>query len=106
MMRTGSQIHARFKGDHSAEYQCFEASSKLPLASISASRAARKILAATRRGQSALIMPWTARLIIVANALFPSLTGYVMKLVNRSLPSAINRSGDEAQSGAEIRAAK
>jgi hypothetical protein len=51
-------------------------------------------------------MPWTARLIIAANAVFPSLTGYVMKMVNRGLPSAINRSGDEAQPGAEIRRGK
>ena len=106
MMRTGSHVHAKFKGDHSAEYKLFELSTKLPLGSISARRAARKILAATRRGQSALIMPWTAHLIIAANALFPSLTGYVMKIVNRCLPSAVNRSGDEAQSGAEIRRAK
>lgn len=106
MMRTGSHIDAKFKGDHSAEYKWFELSSKLPLGSISARGAARKILAATRRGQSALIMPWTAHLIIAANGLFPSLTGYAMKIVNRCLPSAINRSGDEAQSGAQIRRAE
>jgi short-subunit dehydrogenase len=106
MMRTGSHVHAKFKGDQSAEYKWFELSSKLPLASISARRAARKILAATRRGQSALIMPWTARWILAANAVFPSLTGYVMKIVSRCLPSATNRSGDEAQSGAEIRRVK
>ena len=106
MMRTGSHVHAKFKGDHTAEHKWFELSTKLPLGSISARRAARKILAATRRGQSALIMPWTARLIIAANAVFPSLTGYVMKMVNRGLPSAINRSGDEAQPGAEIRRGK
>jgi NAD(P)-dependent dehydrogenase (short-subunit alcohol dehydrogenase family) len=106
MMRTKSEIHARFKGDHSAEYEWFEFSAKLPFASISAKRAARKILAAARRGQSALIMPWTAYLITAANALFPSLTGYVMKIVNRSLPSETNQSGDEARSGAEIRRAK
>lgn len=106
MMRTGSHVHAKFKGDHAAEYKWFELSTKLPLASISARRAARKILAATRRGQSALIMPWTARLIIAANAVFPSLTGYVMKMVNRGLPSAINRSADDAQAGAEIRLPK
>lgn len=106
MMRTGSQVHASFKGDHSAEHEWFELSSKLPLTSISARRAARKILAATRRGQSALIMPWTAYLVIAANALFPSLTGYVMKMVNSCLPSETNRSGDEPRSGAGIRRAK
>jgi NAD(P)-dependent dehydrogenase (short-subunit alcohol dehydrogenase family) len=103
MMRTGSQIHAEFKGDHAAEYKWFEMSSKLPLASISAERAARKIVAACRRGQPALIMPWPTYFIIAANALFPNLTGYVMKIVNRCLPSRVGQSGDEARSGAEIK---
>ena len=105
-MRTGSQVHARFKGDHSAEYRWFELSSKLPLASISAQRAARRILAATRRGQAALVMPRPAYFIIAGNALFPSLTGYIMKLVNRCLPARINQSGVEARPGAEVRRAK
>jgi NAD(P)-dependent dehydrogenase (short-subunit alcohol dehydrogenase family) len=106
MMRTGSQVHANFKGDHSAEYKWFEMSSRLPLASISAERAARKILAACRRGKPALVMPWIAYFIIAANALFPNLTGYLMKIVNRYLPPRVNQSGDEARSGAEVRGKK
>src|ERR1700736_6832227 len=106
MMRTGSQVHANFKGDDAAEYKWFETSSKLPLASISAERAARKILAACRRGKSALVVPWTAYLIIAANALFPNLTGSVMKIVNRCLPPRVSKSGDEARSGAEVRGKK
>jgi short-subunit dehydrogenase len=106
MMRTGSQVHANFKGDHSAEYKWFEMSSRLPLASISAERAARKILAACRRGKPALVMPWAAYFIIAANALFPNLTGYLMKIVNRYLPPRVNQSGDEARSGAEVRGKK
>ena len=42
MMGTGSQIHASFKGDTSAEYNWFESSTRLPFASMSAERAARK----------------------------------------------------------------
>ena len=103
MMRTGSQIHVKFKGDHAAEYKWFDLSSKLPFASISAERAARKILAASRRGQPALVMPLTAYFIIAANAAFPNLTGYVMKLVNALLPSRVGPSGDEARSGSEVR---
>jgi NAD(P)-dependent dehydrogenase (short-subunit alcohol dehydrogenase family) len=91
MMRTGSQIHANFKGDHAAEYKWFEMSSRLPLASISAERAAQKIL---------------AYLIIAANALFPNLIGRVMKIVNKCLPPPVSKSGDEARSGAEVRGKK
>jgi short-subunit dehydrogenase len=103
MMRTGSQVHARFKGDHEAELRWFERSSKLPFASISAERAARKIVAACRRGRPALIMPWPAYFIAAGNALFPNLTGYVMKMVNAFLPEPTNQNGDVARSGAEIR---
>jgi NAD(P)-dependent dehydrogenase (short-subunit alcohol dehydrogenase family) len=102
MMRTGSQVHARFKGDHSAEYKWFELSSKLPLASISAERAARKILHACRRGRPAVVMPSSAYFVIAANALFPNLTGHLMKIVNRCLPPTVSKSGDEARSGAEV----
>jgi NAD(P)-dependent dehydrogenase (short-subunit alcohol dehydrogenase family) len=103
MMRTGSQIHAKFKGDHSAEYKWFELSSRLPFASISAERAARKILSACRRGSPSLVMPWTARFIIAANAIFPNLTGHLMKLVNKFLPSPVNQDGDQMRTGAEVR---
>lgn len=103
MMRTGSQIHANFKGDHSAEYDWFELSTRLPFASISAERAARKIVAACRRGSPALMMPWTTYFIIAANAIFPNSIGYLMKIVNKFLPSPLSRDGDQTRTGADIR---
>src|SRR5205807_277380 len=103
LMRTGSHVHATFKGDHAAEYRWFDWSRKIPFASISAERAARKILSACRRGKPALIMPLSAYLIIAANALFPNLTARVMKMFNRSLPPRVSQSGHEAKSGAEVR---
>src|SRR5262249_59696441 len=48
LMRTGSHIHAKFKGNHAAEYRWFDWSRKIPLASISIERAARKISDACR----------------------------------------------------------
>ena len=103
MMRTGSQVHATFKGDHSAEYRWFELSSRLPFASISVERAARKILAACRRGSPALVMPWSAYFMIKANAVFPNTTGHLMKIVNRFLPSPVSQDGDQLRTGAEVR---
>jgi short-subunit dehydrogenase len=99
MMRTGSQGHANFKGDHASEYKWFAASSALPLASISAEHAARRILAACVRGKPALIMPISARALILANALFPNLFGHVMKIVNAYLPPAVGPSGDHSRAG-------
>src|SRR5437867_1853060 len=100
MMRTGSQVHATFKGNHSAEYKWFDLSSKLPFASISVERAARKILSAC--GKPNLVMPFSAYFIIAVNALFPNLTARVVKIVNRSMPPRVSKSGDEARSGAEV----
>ena len=102
MMRTGSQGHAKFKGDHAGEYRWFAASSALPFASISAEHAARKILAACIRGKPALMMPIPARALILANALFPNLFGHAMKIVNAYLPSAVGPSGSDSRAGSDF----
>lgn len=103
MMRTGSQVNAKFKGDHGAEYTWFALSTALPLAAVEADRAAAKIVAACRRGQASLIIGLSARVAIIGNALFPSLTGEVMKLVTRMLPGPVGVEGDESKSGHEAR---
>ncbi len=102
MMRTGSHVHARFRGRHNFEYAWFAAAAGAPLISMNADRAARKILAACRRGQPSLILTFAARLQIVAGALFPNLTGYAMKLVNRFLPGANKGAGCQSRTGEEL----
>jgi len=104
VMRTGSHVNATFKGNHGAEFTWFSLSATLPLAAVDADRAAKQIVEACRRGQSSLIIGWPARVAIAANALFPSLTGEVMKLVNRLLPNAVGVEGDELMKGDEARA--
>jgi short-subunit dehydrogenase len=106
MMRTGSDVHAKFKGDHAAEFRWFNLANNLPFASISVERAARKILNACRRGKPNLVMPVTAYFIIAANAVFPNLMARLMQMVNRSLPTQVSESGNEARAGAEIRPRK
>jgi short-subunit dehydrogenase len=102
IMRTGSHIHATFKGDHRAEYQWFDRSRKIPFASISAERAARKVLKACARGKPVLVIPFTAYLIIAANAVFPNLMARIMKMFNRSLPPQVSQSGDEPTTGGQL----
>lgn len=103
MMRTGSHVNAKFKGRREAEFAWFSASAGMPLISMNAERAARKILAACRRGQPSLTLTFAARGLISANALFPNLTGHAMKLVNRFLPGSTSAQGDEARAGGQIR---
>src|SRR6266567_6079278 len=103
MMRTGSHVNAKFKGKHDVEFAWFAASAGAPLISMNANRAARKILAACRRGQPALTLTFAARGAILGNALFPNFTGYAMKIVNRLLPGAANDEGKESRAGSETR---
>jgi NAD(P)-dependent dehydrogenase (short-subunit alcohol dehydrogenase family) len=106
MMRTGSHVNAKFKGKHDDEFAWFAASAGAPLISMNANRAARKILAACRRGQPSLTLTFAARAAILGNALFPNLTGYVMKLVNRFLPEAGDEGGNQLRAGSQLRRLK
>jgi len=103
MMRTGSHVNARFKGKHDAEFAWFAASAGAPLISMSAERAARKILAACRRGQSSLTLTFAARTAILGNALFPNVTGYMMKLINGLLPGAGKDEANQSRAGSQLR---
>jgi NAD(P)-dependent dehydrogenase (short-subunit alcohol dehydrogenase family) len=102
MMRTGSHVNAKFKGKHDDEFAWFAASAGAPLISMNADRAARKILAACRRGQPSLTLTFAARFAIVANALFPNLTGYMMKFVNRFLPETGGEEGNRSRAGGQL----
>src|SRR4029450_2795677 len=102
MMRTGSHVNAKFKGKHDMEFTWFAASAGAPLISMNADRAARKILAACRRGQPSLTLTFAARGAILGNALFPSLTSYVMRLVNRFLPKPSGEEGNQSRAGSQL----
>jgi NAD(P)-dependent dehydrogenase (short-subunit alcohol dehydrogenase family) len=103
MMRTGSHVNAKFKGKHDVEFAWFAASAGAPLISMNADRAARKILAACRRGQPSLTLTFAARGAILGNALFPNLTGYLMKVVNRFLPGTGDEGGNQPLAGSHVR---
>jgi NAD(P)-dependent dehydrogenase (short-subunit alcohol dehydrogenase family) len=106
LMRTGSHVNAKFKGNHSAEYAWFSVAASLPVGSISDERAAAKIIDACRAGRPALTMPLPARIGVAGNALFPNLTGHAMKLANRFLPRPTNATGNQLRSGWESRGPK
>src|SRR5207248_9546667 len=103
MMRTGSHVNAKFKGKHDSEFAWFAASAGAPLISMNAERAARKILAACRRGQPSLTLTFAARTAILGNALFPNITGYMMKLINGFLPGAGKDEANQSRAGSELR---
>jgi short-subunit dehydrogenase len=86
LMRTGSPPNAYFKGHHWAEYTWFSLGDSLPLFSMSAESAARRIITALRRGEAEVILTLQANVAARLNALFPSLASDLMGLVNRLLP--------------------
>jgi NAD(P)-dependent dehydrogenase (short-subunit alcohol dehydrogenase family) len=88
LMRTGSPRHALFKGRHRTEYAWFSISDSLPLVSMDASRAARQIVDALRRGEARRVLGLPAKLGATAHALFPGIATELLSLVNRALPKA------------------
>lgn len=86
LMRTGSPPRAWFKGQHRAEYAWFSISDALPLLSMSAERAARKVLDACKCGDAEVVLTLPAKLGVLIHDLFPGLTVDVLGLVNRLLP--------------------
>lgn len=99
LMRTGSPINASFKGDASAEYAWFSVADSLPGVSVSGARAARAIVAASRRGDPLLVVGMPAKLAALLNGLFPSLVIRASELVTRALPQGTDT---EAHSGRSI----
>ncbi|MCL4854765.1 MAG: hypothetical protein KJZ78_25675, partial [Bryobacteraceae bacterium] len=87
LMRTGSPRQAIMKGQHRLEYLWFSVSDSLPLVSMSADRAARKIVAACAQGDAEVILSVPAKLAARFHGLFPGLTARCLGLVNRLLPS-------------------
>jgi short-subunit dehydrogenase len=104
LMRTGSSRNALFKGKHRREYAWFAVSSSLPLLSVDAERAARRIIEACRRGTSRLVIGWHTRGAILLNELFPGTASSLTAIANRLLPAAAAdgtkglRSGSESES--------
>lgn len=86
LMRTGSVPNAYFKGQHKKEYAWFALSDAMPLLSISAESAARKIIRACQRGAARLIISPQAKAAVLLNELFPGATAELMAGINRLLP--------------------
>lgn len=86
LMRTGSPRQALVKGDREREYAWFAIADSLPILSMDAQRAARKMIAAMRRGESEVVIGAPAWVATRVRALFPELTAWVLARVNERLP--------------------
>ena len=103
LMRTGSHVAADFKGQHAKEYAWFSLGAASPLVSISAERAARAIVQATRRGLPERTLSVPAGLLTAFHGLLPGLTADLMGLVNRFVLPGPSGSTAPAKSGLEAK---
>jgi NAD(P)-dependent dehydrogenase (short-subunit alcohol dehydrogenase family) len=87
LMRTGSPRQASFKGNSRLEYAWFSIADSLPLLTLDAETAARRILRACRQGRAELVLSVPAKLAARATALAPELTAELLALVDRALPA-------------------
>jgi NAD(P)-dependent dehydrogenase (short-subunit alcohol dehydrogenase family) len=101
LMRTGSQVNAFFRGQHRKEYAWFAISGANPLLSTTAGHAAKKIIEACRYGRPRLIITFPARLLHLANALFPGLTAFATGLAARLLPGPVAPEVNPLKTGSE-----
>jgi NAD(P)-dependent dehydrogenase (short-subunit alcohol dehydrogenase family) len=99
LMRTGSPVNATFKGRHESEYAWFKVASSIPGLTISAERAARKILDAARHGDPDLTLTPQARIAAAANAVIPGVVARAMMLVDRLLPGPTSANGNRLRRG-------
>ncbi len=86
LMRTGSHVNAFFKGKQEAEYSWFSLGASLPVTSISAEGAARRIVRAVKRGETDVVLTPQAKLAAAVHGVVPGIVQDVLALVNRTLP--------------------
>ena len=88
LMRTGSFLHALVKGRRSAEATLFSVAASLPVLTIDAGRAARRIVQACERGERFVVLGAPAKALRLAAALAPNVTAAAMEAAARLLPGA------------------
>lgn len=88
LMRTGSYLQGRFKGDSAREFIWFALAANFPGITAPVERAARLVRHAVEAGQMSLTITWPAKVMARVDALFPEVHRHVMALANEwVLPS-------------------
>lgn len=99
LMRTGSHQRARFSGDAKAEYAWFAPAASMPLLSMDADRAARRIVTGVLAGRPMVVLTPLAWVGIRVRGLAPATTTRLMGWTGRLLPGQPSRGGRHAVEG-------
>jgi NAD(P)-dependent dehydrogenase (short-subunit alcohol dehydrogenase family) len=103
LMRTGSHLQARFRGNHQREFAWFALADALPLTSMDVERAARQIIQASRAKRARLTISSQAKLLTWLDALLPGVVAKTMAVTNRILPGPVGPEGNVERRGYESR---
>jgi NAD(P)-dependent dehydrogenase (short-subunit alcohol dehydrogenase family) len=104
LMRTGGHARATFVGDPEREYAWFAPVASLPLVSVDAERAARRIVDAVLAGRPMVVLTPLAWVGIRVRGLAPGTTTRLMGVANRLLPGVSSVAERAPVVGREARA--
>lgn len=88
LMRTGSHLRAWFAGQSEREYAWFALGASLPVVSMDAERAARRIVGAVRAGRREIVLTPLAKVATRVHGVAPSSTTALLEVMGRLLPAA------------------
>lgn len=91
LMRTGGEAHATFKGKRPYERAWFSIAAETPGLSMSARRAARRIVRAIERGKAEIVVGVPAKVLRITKDLMPNATLAALAAADRALPSPPSR---------------
>lgn len=101
LMRTGSHTAAEFYGDPVKEYSWFAPGASLPLVSMDAEKAARRMVSGVLSGKPYVILSPLAQAATRVHGIAPGLTTRVVGLMTKALPNAVPN-GETTHTGEEI----
>lgn len=101
LMRTGSYINAFFQKDNHREFKLFALMSTAPGLTVSAEKAARRIIRAIKQKDSFKVIGLPAQALMEMNHLFPNFMTRIFALTSRIIPSEEHET--QLEQGQEIK---
>lgn len=102
LMRTGSIYNASFGGDAEREFAWFGVTASVPVLSMNARRAARRVVRAALDGRAEVMLGLSARAASLAHGVAPALTTRALGLAAALLPRPAQREAPGVRRGAFV----
>ena len=83
LLRTGSYLHAEFKGRQEKEATWFTLSDNIPGLAMSPETAAQQVVRAIKRGEAEVVLSLPAKILALANGVFPGLVTNISSIINK-----------------------